>query len=93
MIICMGGISFISEPMPGELIMRETRVTLSIGHVRTMHEQRIPCMAEVAFQYMSDLQTLYWHIIKRAVGRSRTGSHTLTRLRVLDTQLLAAFTG
>lgn len=55
MIICRGGISFINEPMLGELVVRETCVTLSTRHVRTMHEQRIPYMAEETFQYVFGL--------------------------------------
>lgn len=69
MIICRGGILFISEPTLREQVTRETCVTLFTRHVRNMHEQRIPCTIEETFQYLSDLQTLYWHIIKREDGR------------------------
>ena len=62
-IICRGGISFITEPTPRELVTRETCVTLFSGHVGTKHEHRIPGTTEVASQYVSGLQTLYWHII------------------------------
>ena len=58
-----------TEPTPKELVMREMCVTLSAGHVRTMHKHMIPCTAEAIFQYVSRFQTLYWHIIERKDGK------------------------
>ena len=52
-IFCWVGISFITEPTPGELVTEETCATLSTGHVKILHEQRIPCMIEVVFQWVS----------------------------------------
>lgn len=68
---CEGGISLIMEPTSRELVTRETCVTLFLGHVETMHEQRISGTTEVVSQYVSRLQTLYSHIIERADGRPR----------------------
>ena len=48
--------------------MRETCVTFPSGHVEIMHEKRILGTVEVAFQYVSGLQTLYRHFIERVDG-------------------------
>jgi hypothetical protein len=66
------GISFIIDPMPRELVIGETCFTLSIGHVWTMHEQRIPCAAEIVIQYVSEFSTLYRHILQ-GVGSRTSG--------------------
>ena len=55
MIICKGGISFITEHMRWEQVRRETCVTLFSGHVETMHEQRIPGITKLTSQYVSRL--------------------------------------
>jgi len=52
-IICRGGISFITKPMSRDLVPRETCVTLFLGLVRTEHEQRILVTTEVVSQYVS----------------------------------------
>jgi len=69
-IIDRDGISFITDPMPRELITRETCFTLSTRHVWTMHEQRIPCMAEIVVQYISGFSTLYQHILQGLGSRT-----------------------
>lgn len=75
MIICRGGISFITEPTSRELVTREICVNLFLRHVGTMHEQRIiPNIAEGVSQYVSGLQTLCWHIIERVDSRPRGDS-------------------
>jgi len=68
-IFCRGGIFFIIEPTPGEMVTGETCATLSTGHVGILHEHRIPCMNNVVFQWVSRLQTLYWYIIERVDGK------------------------
>lgn len=95
-----GGISFITEPTPRDLVMGDKCATLSTGHVMILHEQRTPCMIEATFQWVFRLHTFYWHIIKRVdsrlcgdVGRSRRDPHTLSRLRVSETHLFATFKG
>jgi len=53
------GISFITDPMPGELVTGETCFTLSTRNVWTKDEQRIQCAAEIVVQYVSSFPTLY----------------------------------
>lgn len=53
--------------------MRETCITLFLGRVETMHEQRILGIVEVASQYVSGLQTMYRHIIERVDGIFNAG--------------------
>lgn len=68
MIICRGGIAFITKPMSRVLVMRDPSVTLFSGHVGNMHEQGIPCIAEAVFQWVFRLQTLYWNFTEGADG-------------------------
>lgn len=65
-------ISFITDPMPRELVIGETCFTLSTGNVWTMHEQRIPCIAEIVVQYVFRFPTLYQHILQ-GTGRRTSG--------------------
>ena len=68
MILSRGGPSVIAKPMIWEEVARETSVTFPSGHVEIMHEQRILGTTEVAFEYVSRLQTLYRHFIESVDG-------------------------
>jgi len=57
-------ISFITNLMPGELVMGETCFTLSTGHVLTMHEHRISCAAKIVFYHVSGILEFYRHILQ-----------------------------
>jgi len=52
---CRGGISFITKPTLRELVTANKCGTLPKQHVRMLHERRIPCATEEAFQWASRL--------------------------------------
>jgi len=71
--------------------MGETYASTSVGLVGIMHEQGIPCIAEAIFQWVSGLQTLYWHITEGADGRL-SGDDWLEQDRSTYTKSVAGIT-